>query len=128
MGFYSDYLVPLLAGIFLFGVTAWIIFSIYWGMKQIGLTVQLRYIYLKIKFRKYVYDDNVISFCRQVILRGWTYKELVVIAKSTKRKEEIIYTYLLLKKMKGGIVELSREEKRKLQSKNLEEFVESIPK
>lgn len=102
MTFYSAYVVPVVTGIFLFGTLTWIGYLLCWWIPRylgVGRFFLIRRI--KEKYRKgFQYDDETIKLCQTAITRGWKLKEMVVLTKNSPHKDEIIYTYLMMMKIK----------------------------
>ena len=101
VGVMQDYIIPIIVGIAVFGFVTWVGYCIYWFFTKVlyigGLLLGWR---LKRKFKdNFVYDDEILEFCRYAINNRWKLRELKEVTKHNLKRDEILYTYILLKKV-----------------------------
>ena len=101
VGVMQNYIIPIIVGIAIFGFVTWVGYCIYWFFTKVlyigGLLLGWR---LKRKFKdNFVYDDEILEFCRYAINNRWKLRELKEVTKHNLKRDEILYTYILLKKV-----------------------------
>jgi hypothetical protein len=111
MAFVENFLSPVLTGTLLFGFLTWIGFMCYWFLKYLGVGKIFTQMRLNRKFKNgFKFDDEIIKFCTKAIQNGWKYRDIKRFAKVNLRRDEILHTYFLLKKM-NKIARNTKEEK-----------------
>lgn len=80
----------------------WILYMVYWLFKKLGFFRWLDYRKLKRKFPNYEFDDEILDFVRQMIKNKWRYEDVKRVTKHELKRDEILYTYILARKLKGG--------------------------
>jgi hypothetical protein len=115
---YLDYIIPIIVGVAVFGFVTWVGYCIYWVSTRVfyvrGLLLKWK---LKRKFKNnFVLDDKIVDFCQYALKNRWKFRELNQVTKHNLQKDEILYTYLLLK-------ELMKNDKLKIdKTKKLQDF------
>ena len=100
---FQAYVVPIFTGIIIIGGILWLLFLFfYWLPKYLGLGRTFLKMRLKWKYKNnFEYDDETISLCKTAITRGWTLKDIMKLTKKSPHKDEILYTFIMMLKIKN---------------------------
>jgi ABC-type microcin C transport system permease subunit YejB len=85
--------------VFFFGTVAYYLF--YRLPQAMGITAWFRMRKLKKKFKGYGFEDGILRLCEIAVNRGWRYRDMLQLTKGSSKRDEILYTYILYRKIKG---------------------------
>jgi len=130
VNFYQAYIIPIFTGALIFGTLTWLIYLLFFLFpKWTGIGNFFLINRIKRKYRKgFQYDDETIKLCQTAIIRGWKLKEMVFLTKGSPHKDEIIYTYLMMIKIKKDWFDPKYNDQSKIKSNAgfLEDMVKKI--
>lgn len=100
-GLMESYLVPIFVGVAMCGFFAWLCYCIYYIIARILKIGNILTTYgLKKKYKNGIeYSDEVLNFCRYAVQNKWKFRDIRIITKKNPKRDEILYTYLMMKKL-----------------------------
>lgn len=95
----TDIIVLVFTGIVILSTIFWLFFICHWILRKIGLWKKIKFMRLKRRFNGlYNPSDDIITFADDLIRKGFDYYSVKKFVRHNFNKDEILYTYLLLKK------------------------------
>jgi hypothetical protein len=96
-------IMPVFTGVVFFCLVTWIGYMIYWGFNYLGLSEPFVKSRLIRKYKEgFEIDEKTVDFCKRAVIRNWRFRDINRYAKVQLNKDEILYTYFLMKELKGG--------------------------
>lgn len=104
-------LVITLGVIFFFIV--WVFWLAYWILGKFGIWKWATYRRLRKKFKNLEFRADAIEWCNEAIEKNWKFKDVKRFVKYEPAGNELLYTYLALKKLKKEEPNLPRIDERR---------------
>jgi hypothetical protein len=106
-------MISIFAGVILLVFFIFLGYILFYRVPQaLKITAWFRFRKLRRRYKdNFEFDDSVVNLCKLAIARKWKYRDMLKITKGSTNRDEILYTYYLIRKlprdeiMKGGLDE-----------------------
>lgn len=95
----SEIITSIIVILMFIGLIAWIFVMVRLVLGKLGLWKWATYRRLKKKYKDFEFRDDALDWCLDKIVKQWEYKDVRRFVKHEKNGDELLYTFILLKKL-----------------------------